>query len=232
MIFAADIVAMKAALILVSGAAGGDSGMTCSVKTTPAVKVTVETDQIDYDFTKSAQHLSSIKNDTVSPYAPGTDTVSGGLREDHPQTRAAISWSLEYNPDSNIGCMWYDKVEITVRLDPKIYVAKEFNVGNCREAILAHERRHVSVDREVMNKYASNMGRAVQKAIDQAGAMGPFNMNDQKKMQDLSSQHIENAMKPQRLAMEKEMRTKQAQVDSLAEYERVSAYCRNVLLNK
>lgn len=232
MIFAADIMAVKAALILVSGAAGGDSGMVCSVKTTPAVKVTVETDHIDYDFTKSAKHLSAIKNDTVSPYAPGTDTVSGGLREDHPQTRASISWSLEYDPEKNIGCMWYDKIEITVRLDPKIYVAKEFNVGNCREAILAHERRHVAVDREVMNKYATNMGRAVQKAIDQSGAMGPFNMNDQEEMQNRSSQYIESVMKPQRLAMEKEMRTKQGLVDSLAEYERVSAHCRNVLISK
>lgn len=232
MIFAADIMAVKAALILVSGAAGGDSGMVCAVRTVPAIKVNVETDAIDYDFTKSAHHLSAIKNDTVSPYAPGTDTVSGGLREDHPQTRAAISWSMEYDPDKNIGCMWYDTVEITVSLNPKIYVAKEFNVGNCREAILAHERRHVAVDRDVMNKYARNMGQAVQRAINQAGAMGPFHMNDSKKMQDLSSAYIERAMKPQRDAMEKEMRIKQGQVDSLQEYQRVSTHCQNVLINK
>lgn len=232
MIFAADMMAAKAALILVSGSAGGHMDMVCTVRSAPAVKVTVETDEIDYDFTKTAKNLGAIKHDTVSPYAPGTDTVSGGLREDHPETRAAISWSMEYNPDNNLGCMWYDKIEITVRLDPKIYVAKEFNVGNCREAILAHERRHVAVDREVMNKYAANMGRAVQKAIDKAGAMGPFNMNDQKKMQDASSQYIQSALRPQRLAMEKEMRAKQAQVDSLAEYQRVSGHCKDIVINK
>lgn len=234
MVFGPEILMLQAAAILtVADPAAQAGGMACVVEKAPSITVKVQTEEIDYDYSRNAAELGKLKTDSVSPYAPGADTVSGGLREDHPEIRSQIEWALKYEPKRNVGCMWYDTIEIIIHLKPKIYVAKEFYASQpCREAILQHERRHVEVDRKVMNKYAAGMGKAVQNAVNNAGAMGPFNMDDQEKIKTLSGKHIESALDSQRLLMEKEMRSLQSQVDSLEEYKRVSSFCRDVKLPK
>ena len=229
MVFGPKILLMKAALILAAAPASA-GGETCTVHKAPAITIKVETEDIDYDYSQNAKALGLMKNDTVSPYAPGADTVSGGLREDHPEIRSDISWELMQEPRRKIGCLSYSAVNIVIHLAPKIYVAKEFNTGACREAILQHERRHVEVDRQVMNKFGASMGRAVQVAVNKAGALGPFPLGEQEKMKTLSSKPIEDALNSQKLLMEAEMRRLQSQVDSLAEYQRVSAQCRGIKL--
>lgn len=227
MVFGPEILAMKAALILAAA-----SGEACTVRKAPSITVKIETEEIDYDYSHTAAALGLMKTDSVSPYSPGADTVSGGLREDHPEIRSQVGWELMSEPYRKIGCLSYDKIDIVIHLDPKIYVAKEFNSGACREAILQHERRHVEVDRKVMNKYGASIGQAVQAAVNSAGALGPFKLEDQEKMKALSSSHIESAINTQKLLMEQEMRRLQGQVDSLEEYKRVSAQCRDVKLPK
>ena len=235
MVFGPEILILQAAAMLsvADPAAGKKAAPECVVAEAPSITVKVKTDEIDYDYAKSASELSKMKSDSVSPYAAGADTISGGLREDHPEIRSQIEWNLQYEPRKNIGCMWYDTIAISVQLKPKIYVAKEFYASPaCRDAILQHERRHVEVDRKVMNKYAAAMGKAVQAAVNKAGAVGPFNLDDQEKMKTMSSRHIESALDSQRLLMEKEMRVLQGQVDSLEEYKRVSAFCKDVKISK
>ncbi len=229
MIFGPDILVLKAALILAATAPSGKGAEdACLVETPPAVAVKVETADIVYDYGLTAQQLTAMKTDTVSPYAPGADSVSGGLREDKPEIKSLITWQLKHTPRKNIGCLAYNKIDITIKLSPKIYVAREFNAGSCREAILQHERHHVAVDRQVMNKYANIIGRSVQNAVNKAGALGPFPMDQQEKMKEISSLHIESAINSQILLMQKEMRQLQGQVDTLDEYKRVSSYCRDI----
>ncbi len=202
--------------------------MACIVPKAPLVDIKVATNPVEYDFSKSAAALGGVKTDTVSPYAPGADTVSGGLREDHPTVSTEVGWKIQYDEGRHIACMWYDTITIRIRLDPKIYVAQEFNQGVCREEILRHERRHVDVDHIVINKYARNMGEAVRSAVNSAGAIGPFDYDDLERMKAMSSRHIESAVDSQQLLMQKEMRHLQSQVDSLDEYERISKQCRGI----
>ncbi|MGZ9109265.1 MAG: hypothetical protein ACXW4B_10665 [Micavibrio sp.] len=231
MVFGPEILMLNAALIL-AGAGASTATEGCTVRDAPAITVKIQTEEIDYDYSRSAKALGVMKTDSISPYAPGADTVSGGLREDHPEIRSKISWQLMHEPRRKIGCLSYDTIDIIIHLAPKIYVAKEFNTGACREAILQHERRHVEVDRRVMNKYGASIGRAVQAAVNAAGAIGPFKLADQEKIKAMSSRHIESALNSQQLLMEQEMRVLQGQVDSLEEYNRVSAQCRDIKLPK
>lgn len=226
MISGPDVLILPMAIALAAGSGGHK--LACTVPQAPQVMVRVTTDQIDYDFSQTAKALTALKGDTLSPYAPGADTVSGGLREDHPAIKSEIKWQVMYEERSDQACMWYDSITINIHLDPKIYVAREFNVGACREEILRHERKHVDIDQTVMNKYGRKIGEAVQKAVDAAGAVGPFRYSNIEEMKGMASNHIESAINSQKLLMEKEMRQLQGQVDSLAEYERISAVCKSV----
>jgi hypothetical protein len=156
------------------------------------------------------------------------DSVSGGLREDRPQVRTELTWNIRYEERSRIGCMSFDKVNVTIHLKPKIYVAREFNVGQCREEILVHERKHVEVDRKVMNKYAVAIGNALQKTVNDIGPIGPFHMDRVEEMKSSVTARIERAIDEQTALMDADMRREQAKVDTLEEYRRVSGFCRDI----
>lgn len=226
MFFGPEILAAKAALILASVS---PQAQQCSVAAAPAIKIDIKTDEIVYDYSKSAAELSGVKSDTVMPGALAkADSVTGGLREDKPEVKTEINWDVSYDRRSNVGCMWYKTIVVTLHLKPRIYLAREFNQSPCREEVLNHERKHVEVDRYVMNRYGAAIGKSVQDAVNSAGALGPFNMDDIEKMRHLSSRHIDAAIESQSLNMRNEMRRLQAQVDTAEEYKRVSGFCKNV----
>ncbi|MCM2344375.1 MAG: hypothetical protein NDJ24_07425 [Alphaproteobacteria bacterium] len=205
------------------------SDVTCSVPKAPMITVTPQTADIKYDYSKTAKQLTQQGSNTVNPYAANVDTTTGGLRSDTPKMRSNVKMGTLTYPSLKVGCIWYDTIEVGIELNPVIFIAKEFQREPCKSAILKHELKHVTVDRDVMNKYAMEIGKAVQIAVNQAGALGPFNVADINMQQDRLIGHIQSAINSQQLLLDKEMRQKQAQVDSLEEYEQVSKVCKDIV---
>lgn len=206
--------------------AGLPAGVACSVPKAPEIRVNLTTDPVDYDFNRDKVELTAMKgNNGANPYAPGTDTATGGLRSDRPETGVGIRWGYEEYPTLGALCFWYDSVDINVALHPKIYVAKDFNTNTCRQAILEHEMKHIAVDREIINDYGKTMGEAVRRAVGNAGALGPYSVQDQKKIEEQLTAYIDNIVKEQNELMHGKMKARQAEVDTLGEYERVSKIC-------
>lgn len=224
MILSPDILAIPVSAILAA------AGLTCTVPKAPEITVRPISSAIIYNYDRSATDLTQIKGDTASPYAPGTDSVSGGLREDSPVIRTKINWSVQSYPGLGQGCMWYDTIDVEIKLNPKIFIAREFNKGVCREAILTHEKRHVDIDRQIMNKYAISIGKAIQAVVNKEGVSGPFSTRDMDAVKQASSQRIENAVKAQEELLLKEMAVLQGRVDSLEEYTSISRICKDIRL--
>lgn len=201
----------------------------CNVPKAPVIQVLPQTADIRYDLTKSTKDLTAQGSNTVNPYAANVDSTTGGLRSDSIKMKSGIKMGTRSYPSLNVGCLWYDSVVVNIYLNPVIYVAREYQKEPCKSAIMQHELKHVTVDREVMNKYANEIGRAVQNAVNQAGAMGPFNLNEMSAHQDRLMGHVQSAINSQELMLEKEMRSRQAKVDTLEEYERVSKICKDVI---
>ena len=217
-----DIIAVAGYLTL---AAGKGQMLQCVVPKAPVINVSPVTREIEYDFSKSSDDLGMMQNDTVNPYAPGTDTTTGGLRHDAPQISIEVKVGYKQHATGPV-CFWYDSVNVNIQLQPKIYIASENAADKkCRDAIIAHEKKHVVVDRQVINKYAQDVGKAVQEAINAAGGVGPYNPDRIEETQAMMSEHIKTALASRQLAVEQEMRRLQAEVDSYEEYERTSAVC-------
>ncbi|QQG35996.1 MAG: hypothetical protein HYS17_10920 [Micavibrio aeruginosavorus] len=222
------------ALGLATGAAEAKSPrsageVTCTVPKSPMIQILPKTAEIKYDYSKTTRQLTQQGSNTVNPYAASIDTTTGGLRSDAPKMRSNVKMGTLTYPGLKVGCIWYDTIEVNIDLNPVISIAKEFQKEPCKSAIIKHELKHVSVDREVMNKYANQIGQAVKAAVNQAGALGPFNINEMNAQQDRLMEHIQSAINSQQLALDKEMRQRQAQVDSLEEYEQVSKVCKDVV---
>ena len=238
-ILAAGIRASQAALILAAAHTGPQmmssraNHVTCTVTEAPAINVTVQTDPIKYDEEESTRVLSRVKTDTVSPYGPHADVVTGGLRVDKPEIKTDMKWSIQYNQETRAACMAYKSITVTISLHPHIYIAHEFDHGQCREAVLGHEKKHVMVDREVMNKYADIIGKTLKVMVDRTGAVGPFNIdNEGSRMQKYMSAQVHEIMVHIRKNLEQDMQERQQGVDSKAEYDRVGAYCRSVRVSR
>lgn len=198
----------------------------CSFSQTPMINVVPTTQDIRYDFSKSRAELGRFQTQTVSPYAAGVDMMTGGLRRDTPVIRTTIEWHIQTWPRLEQVCMAYSKVNISIELRPEIFVAREYqNNRACHDAILEHERMHVRVDREVMNKYAVKIGQAVKDAVNQTGTVGPYRLSDRPAIERQMVARIENAIEDQKTALHHEMNIRQAEIDTLEEYERISVLC-------
>lgn len=216
-------------LDLITGAgilwlAAGSGG--CAVPAPPRILIDPVTAPIFYEERLSAEELGRLKGDTANPYAPGTDTSTGGLRHDRPQVRTKVQWSESFFPATQKTCFWYDEITVTIALSPTIYIARERQKAPaCREAILEHEMWHVDTDREVINEIAQQIGLAVKRVVDGAGAMGPYDKEEGEKIKKRMIDSVQAAVDSQKPLLEAEMARRQAQVDTLEEYERISRIC-------
>lgn len=216
-----DVIA--AAGLLTLAAAGGNIP-TCTVPKAPTISINATTQEIRYDYSRTEAQLTAMKSDTINPYAPGTDTATGGLRQDKPEMKMNVR--VGYRGTKNgPTCFWYDSIVVQIELKPVIYIARENQSGSCGAAILEHEKKHIAVDHRVANSFAATVGEVVRNAVNEAGALGPYNADRIDATQKMMIEHIQSAVQSRQLAYESDMRRQQAQVDTLAEYERVSKIC-------
>jgi hypothetical protein len=201
--------------------------VTCEMPQAPHINIVPRTGDVVYDYSLNSRQLAMKKSSTVSPYAPGTDTTTGGLREDQPVEKIEISWGYATYTPQNVICLWYDTINVTIDLKPHIYLANDglFATELCREAITDHELKHVKIDRYVMNEHAKRLGAVLQSAVNEGGLVGPFPADQLKDMEKSMSNPINQIVQSLVNQRRAEMSRLQAQVDSLQEYQRVSEIC-------
>lgn len=197
----------------------------CRINKAPRINIRPQTKAIQYDLDTPSAELTAKGSNTISPYGIEADTITGGLRHDHPLTKTSLSYHYIKDPRSQTICMAYNEITLEVILQPKIYIAEEFNRGRCAVEVLEHEKKHVKVDRQVINKYTKLMGKAIQQTVNQVGIVGPFPISREENMKKMMSSNIQNAISSVELAMLNEMNYLQQQVDSRAEYDRIGQYC-------
>lgn len=225
-VFGLDIPVVATLMMLASGQ------VECTLDQAPHIRVNPQTDDIAYNFNVTTEDLNRMKSDTISPYAPGTDSTTSGLRVDKPELTVEVSLRTAEYKELGMMCFSYDKIKVNIHLRPEIYLARDYNFKGCKEAVLEHEHKHVKVDREVMNKYAKLIGEDILAVVNKAGAMGPYPVSEAELVQQRMYDYISNAVMKQKLNLQEEMARRQKQVDSLEEYERVSAICDKAKRNR
>lgn len=198
----------------------------CNPKTVPKINIKSDTDRITWIFSKSEKELNRKDIDTVNPYGNNVITDVGGLMQGGIKMQERMQFGGLTNPNTRETCMFYDKIDVTFHIFPTIYIASEFLPGTCmHNAIKQHEMKHISVDREIVNKYASAVGRAIQAEIKRQNIYGPVPDSNKVALQAQMKQRMESIMFKYSNAMDAERRSRQQKIDSLQEYERVNHLC-------
>jgi len=198
----------------------------CTPTKTPSINVRVSSDPVSYNFSQSEKNLNKFNVSTINPYGENVITDVGGLMKGGIKTQQKMSFGTITNQKTNQVCLWHDQIDVTLHINPTIYVASDFKRGTCmHNSILEHEHKHVMVDREIVNKYASLIGKALQGDVNRYNVFGPYNANQQNQALEMVKTRMQTILTNHTTAMSNERRKRQQAVDSLAEYERVNKSC-------
>lgn len=198
----------------------------CVPKNPPSINIRTSTDQVSYNFTLSEKHLDKFSVSTVNPYGNNVITDVGGLMKGGIESQQQMTFGTTTNPRTNEICYWHNTMDIYIHIKPTIYVASKFPRGTCmHNAILAHEHKHVVVDREIVNKYAALIGNALRSDITQYRTYGPVPLSQKSALESQLKQRMQSIFTSYTTQMSAERKARQQEVDSLSEYERVNHLC-------
>ncbi len=220
--FGLDVLAMTGLLTLAA------NPVTCTVPQAPVVNIVPKSEAVIYDTSKSLEELNVFKADTISPYGNHTEQMMFGMHQGILSMQANTGVGGVRYPALGVSCLYYDEITVNLTLSPKIYIINEMKPGSCEyKAVLEHEMKHLKADRRIVNKYARVIGEKVQEAVNAAGAMGPYKVEEVPERQQRMADHISNAVKSVELLMYEEQDRMQQAVDSLEEYNRITDRIRN-----
>ena len=197
----------------------------CAAAKAPVIRVGLMAPQPKSDFSKSIAQLEKFHIDTKNPYGAQVDTHVGGLTAGTIKVEQKMTIGGTRRGEES--CLWVEQVNVVIRLDQKVYIAKDFKPGTClHQAVWVHEHKHVKVDREIINKYRPLYQKAVENLTHARPVFGPIEMAREKVGQTRMMDDLSAALGRVTNAMEKEREARQQAVDSREEYDRVSASCK------
>lgn len=218
-----DLLTAGALLTLV----GNTIEIKCDMAPTTKINVIPTTEPIKYDMSRSVTQIQGGKSGTVNPHSFGGVSVTQGFMEGSISMRPTVKMGYATYKKLNLGCVWYEQIDIKMNITPRIVIGKEVAADKCmKPAVLEHELKHVKVDRQVVNKYSAIMGKKVHDEIAKRGFVaGPIPVEQMQstvaRMQETVGQIVELEYRK----MDIERTELQRGVDSLEEYNRVQATC-------
>lgn len=183
--------------------------------------------KIKYDTSQSLKELQKYDTDTIDPYSFHGHSITQAFMKGGVGISSEVKFAGQSVPRYGVSCLWYDEINIEIKVDPTIVVAKEIYHDPCmRKAVIGHELKHVQVDRKIVNKYAKTIGQKLMAELKTRGfTAGPFKTERaedvRQKMIRVVSQIIE--LEDQKMHLDR--REQQLKVDTLEEYERVDDQC-------
>ena len=193
------------------------------------INITPVSEKVKYDISQSLKDIQRYDTDTVDPYSFHGQSITQAFMRGSVGMGYNIEFSTSTNPNNGVSCMWYKAINIEIKVDPTIVVAKEIYHDACmRKAVIGHELKHVKVDREVVNKYAKSIGSKLMSGLKSRGfTAGPFNAERAPEVKAKMVRVVSQIVEFEKEKMDLERRERQLRVDTLEEYERVDDQCPN-----
>ncbi len=215
---------LSAASLLVLAAAG--EGL-CTLPQPTEIQAKPSSKSIEYDYSQSLSDLQRVRTDTIDPHSFNGISMTQGYMDGAIKLVPKVDLNYKVYTGYKAACIWYDKIRITIEINPRIIIAKEVHDDRCMGDVVAeHEMKHVKIDREIVNKYAQIMGSEVYDALKERGFIaGPIPSDSVEsiaaRMQKVVYQVVEHEYKK----MDLEREEKQRDVDNIDEYKRVQSLC-------
>ncbi len=206
-------------------AAGGQE--LCQMEQPTNIDIRPSTEKVEFVTHLSLADLQQQETDTLNPYGSGTQSVTQGFAQGRISMKAEIKLDLKPLPKYRAACIWYDTISVKFSIDPAVYIAKEVYKDRCmKKAVMDHEMKHVMADRKLVNRYSQIMGQKIMTGLKARGFMaGPVKAEAAQATADQMRRTAEQIIETEFQRMQLDRTDMQRAIDSLEEYERVSALC-------
>ena len=197
----------------------------CEAQGPPEIEVTSAERPLVTDNSKSIGEITGMAAGAYRPAGAWVHATGLTVGVFQFETKYRIRSTVERF--SGTGCYWLDAVTVELNFVPKVYIAREYAEGSCRyRAVLAHEMKHVAVDREILAEYLPVVRERLRNASAELGVIGPKSRGGEAEAKRRIGGVIERAVNQVLEKIQAERRRRQQTVDTPREYRAVQARCR------
>jgi len=141
-----------------------------------------------------------------------------GLTLASDQVSLQAAWKLAPQPDGGV-CLWIEKVTAVLGMpEQRVYIASDYQPGSCEyEAILAHERQHVEINRRTLHDHADGIRRALWDGIRQSS---PLYLSVKPSDNQLIPRRLMSYLSGETQRLQSDLRQRNGAIDTLDAYRR------------
>lgn len=195
-------------------------------RSNPAINVKLDEVPVRYTTGYSSQALQGFQIDTVSPYGAHVHTRVSGLTEGKMETATQMRIGGNMSPMTQTSCLWFEEIEVIIRTIPTVHIASEHVNNKCRYRVtLEHEMKHVDVSRRLAREYAGEIKKVIMNEVRRLGVVGPGPAAQADGIRHDMMKSVQQAVSIVLAEMKLEHRSRQQQVDTKYEYDRLSKMC-------
>ena len=148
--------------------------------------------------------------------------MKGGFNINH-----IYDYGVRTRNDLNQICLWFDKIKISINLEPTIFIANKYKKGSCKHnEIIIHELEHVKIDQDIAKSYVPIIHRKIEELINSNSFYGPVEQNKLPEIDEYMRSTIKNIIDDFKIEVNKVRKLKQAQIDNLDEYNKIINACK------
>lgn len=180
-----------------------------------------------FDVTVPREALSQIPVTTL-PYAAREGVEINGLTESRLYLDHRIQFRNVVNQSTGLGCIAVEKVTVTLRARPEVFIASELTRDPCRyREIYAHEQKHIGTDHALLERYRARIAKGMR--ISFAGPADYASVTVAARFLPIAQHQLEEQTGATLRVLYDEMLRErdhaQRQVDTPAEYNRINTAC-------
>jgi len=169
--------------------------------------------------------IQSYAQDVPDPYGLHGTSITQGLMKGQIKMTRRLKLGHEQTRDKV--CLWFDTVNVTFEIDPKIIIAREVKQDRCmHKAVLDHEIHHVDIDRQVVNEASQRLAKRFYRELKRFGFVhGPLRFDEATAKADEMAALIDRITGEEYDRLGKIRNQRQMALDTPEEYARVAALC-------
>jgi len=223
------VVPLALGAVLASPRPAQAQGLGCPAFDRPVLKLEPQMAAIRRDFSKTVQQLQAMPDHATGPAGAEHGRILGLA-----QAVVGERWQVSTKVSRKFGaqgvCASLSVLTVTFGYHERnVFVAKELPQGTCiHREVMQHEMKHVAVDEALLKEFMPVLKRRLETVLSRQGSV---RAPTQEQAVATLSKPVEAALKDLRQEFMKEREKRQAKVDTLEEYRRVSSSCNGELRN-
>lgn len=202
--------------------AAAQQGSACAGFGPIQVKVDIQVAPLRRDYGRSLAQLASMPGRAPGPVGASTGHILG-LSQAKYGEQSQLGAMVQPMGDGTY-CGGANMLTVAFGYQERIvYVARELPQGSCIHAeVLKHEMRHIAVDEQLLREFAPTIKRRLEATLTQ---VKPVRARSKDQAMNALQQPVNAALRQMMQEFGQERDRRQAEVDTVAEYERVSRSC-------